>query len=694
MSDALPATSPPSSAPEPAAPEPAAPQPSAPGPLAPKRPSLSARFAAWFARLGRSLVHGIGPGAILDKELRIQGRRVGAYWIRFGYGVIMALFVGLTLANVFTSALQSDGPASLSSIEQLQKSGPIVLVALAWMQFIGVSFASAIFTSPLICEERRAGTLGTLLTTPLTAWQIVVGKACGALVQLLILGLMGLPVLLAVRVFGGISAELVVYTVAILAGATIGNCALGILASTLAPRQSAAIASAILYTLIWYLGPPLLGLAISSAGFTAPWTQLMMFSPGAGMAGLMARLEGQDIFGPTPLPFWAMSFLCSFAVALVAFLIATLRLRVLMRQVGAGRESRPRTRGKQSPDPSNTPADAATNSPLDNTPPDLDPAALAPMTPRERRLAQRRAKRRARVSELAHARAGSRTVGDQPILWRELRQPMSTRRWLTWLGALSMAAIIGYAFWISGDGESVAAVISMLGLVASVMIVCGTAGGALGQERESRSWETLLTTPISPGQIILGKLAGVLMRLRLIWLMVFATILIAIVGSQMRVALLLHMALLLATMSFFVASVGLFFGTVTRRSSVAIIASMASVLGIWLVMPVAGMMCAGLVFRGDDTMLSIVAISNPFAWAGVAMGGARSSVHWDTDYTLFGFGDLTTFQFTLALLLYCGIYAGAGALLLTAARNALAKATLRSGSLSDSAVGPGNVIAG
>lgn len=684
MSDALPATSPPPSAPE----------PSAPGPIAPKRPSLSARFAAWFARLGRSLVHGIGPGAILDKELRIQGRRVGAYWVRFGYGVVMALFVGLTLANVFTSAIQSGGPASLSSIEQLQKSGPIVLVALAWMQFIGVSFASAIFTSPLICEERRAGTLGTLLTTPLTAWQIVVGKACGALVQLLILGLMGLPVLLAVRVFGGISAELVVYTVAILAGATIGNCALGILASTLAPRQSAAIASAILYTLIWYLGPPLLGLAISSAGFTAPWTQLMMFSPGAGMAGLMARLEGQDIFGPTPLPFWAMSFLCSLAVSLVAFLIATLRLRVLMRQVGAGRESRPRTRGKPSPDSSNAPTDAATNSPLDDTPPDLDPAALAPMTPRERRLAQRRAKRRARVSELAHARAGSRTVGDQPILWRELRQPMSTRRWLTWLGALSIAAIIGYAFWISGDGESVAAVISMLGLIASVMIVCGTAGAALGQERESRSWETLLTTPISPGQILLGKLAGVLVRLRLIWLMVLATILIAIVGSQMRVAFILHMAILLLSMSFFVASLGLFFGTVTRRSMVAIIASMASVLGIWLVMPVAGLMCAGLAMRGSDKTQSLVAITNPFAWAGVAMSGARSSVHWTTTYTLFDFGDLNAIEFTIALLLYCGTYAGFGAILLTAARNALAKATLRSGSLSDSAVGPGNVIAG
>jgi len=604
----------------------------------------------------------MGPGAILDKELRIQGRRVGTYWVRFGYGVVMAIFVGLTIVNVFTQSLYGGQTATLSTIEQLQRTGPIVLIALAWMQFIGTSLASAIFTSPLVCEERRAGTLGTLLTTPLTAWQIVVGKASGALVQLLILGLMGLPILLGVRVFGGISGELVVYTIAILAGTTIGNCALGILASTLAPRQSGAIASAILFTLLWYAGPPLIGAAIDAAGYTPPWTLLMMLSPGAGMVGLMARLEGEALFGPTPLPFWAMSFLCSLGVAIVAFLIATLRLRALMRQVGVGREG---GGGRQAQ--SSDQAVATSGDQLDPSTPAL------PMTRRERRMA----KRRAIISQRAAARERSRTVGDQPVLWRELRQPLTTRRWVMWLGTMSMVAILAYAFAMARDGDMIAGTVSILGLLASIMMVSGTAGSALGQERESRSWETLLTTPLSAGQILMGKLAGVLVRLRMVWIFVIGSIIIAVVGWGTRPALVIHMAILLVSSSFFVACLGLYFGSITRRSMVAIMATMGTILGIWLVVPIAGAMCAGLAMGGNSKLMSLIAVTNPVAWAIVAMEGAQSG-HWSPSYDVFDFGSLHTVGFTIALLVFAGVYAALGMALLTAAGNALAASTLRS----------------
>lgn len=659
-------------------PTPAGPTPSKPAP--PIRPTLRTRCLAWFARLGRSLAHGVGPGAILDKELRIQGRRVSTYWVRFAYGVLMALFVGLTLANVFTRTIGAQGgPATLSSIESLQTSGPTVLLALAWMQFIGTSLASAIFTSPLICEERRAGTLGTLLVTPLTAWQIVVGKACGALVQLLILGLMGLPVLLGVRVFGGISGELVVHTIAVLAGTTIGCCALGILASTLSQRQSGAVASAIVFTLMWYVGPPLVGAAIQAAGVTPPWATLLMFSPGAAMVELVARLEGHSVFGPTPIPIWAMMFLCALAVALMAFLLATFRLRSLMRQVAAGREAAPGKKTKGSP------TDQAQSEPVDEA-----PESGVPMTRRERR----RAIRRARVSQLAGSRAKSRTVGDQPVLWRELRQPMATRRWVAWLSGFAATAVLAYTFWASDDGQMVSTVVAMIGLVISVMIVSGTAGSALGQERESRSWETLLSTPLSAGQILIGKLAGVLFRLRIIWLFVVGTIIISAVGWETEPILLLHMVMLLVTTSFFVGCVGLFFGSVTRRSMVAIVASLASILGIWLVLPVATMMCVGLSGRDGEEAASVVAATNPFAWAAVTIAGARDhSWREGYSYTFFSWGELNALEFTFVLGVFCAIYVGLGAVLLTAARNALAASTLRA-KPDEAAIGPGNVIAG
>lgn len=634
-----------------------------------QRPSLSTRAAAWWARLGRSLLRGMGPGAILDKELRIQGRRVGTYWIRLGYGLVMAVFVGLTLANVFTQALASGQTATLATIESLQRSGPIVLLALAWTQFIGTSLAAAVFTSPLVCEERRAGTLATLLTTPLTAWQVVVGKASGALVQLMILGLMGLPVLLAIRVFGGISGELVIYTIFILAGATIGCCALGVLASTLSLRQSGAISLAILLTLVWYAGPPLIGAALQSAGIPAPWTSLLMFSPGAGMVGLVARLEGQSLFGPTPLPFWAMNFLASLAIATLAFLTATFRLRAIMRQVGAGRERPARARRKSA-------AISNPDQPADAPDSEIPNANTPPLTPRQQRKANQLANRRARMSRAAAARTGSRTVSDHPILWRELRQPMTSRRWLTWFGAIAITTLIAWAFWVARDGETVAGFVAVLGLVASIVIISGTAGSALGQERESRSWETLLSTPISITQILLGKLVGVLVRLRLIWILILATLLIACIGSGLRAAVIVHVAILLLSTSFFVAALGLFFGTITKRSMVAIMATMGSLLCIWLIIPVAGLMCAGLTMRGNETLASVVGVTNPVAWAVLAIDGARSS-RWTSSYSLFSFGSLNAFEFTLVLSIFASVYIAMGLALLAMARSAMAMATLR-----------------
>lgn len=639
-----------------------------------KRPSRVARVVAWFARLGRGVRNGVGPGAILDKELRVQGRRVGAYWVRLGFGLLMALVVGLTLANVVASRLDGNGSGTLASIEQLQRSGPIVLLSLAWMLFVGMSFAASIFSAPLICEERRAGTLATLLTTPLSAWQIVVGKACGALVQLLILGLMGLPVLMAVRVFGGISGEVVLASIAIIASATVGNCALGVLASTISPRQSAAIASSIVFTLLWYLAPPLVGLALTRLMITVPWSELAVLSPGSSMVFVSSQISGQPIPLTTGTPIWVLSSLVSLVVAGVAFGIATLRLRALMRQVAAGREGRSQ----------------ATVAPTQREEASLE--AVADLTPRERRRALRRAARRARASQAALARAGSRTVGDQPVLWRELRQPIATRRWLAWVSGIGIALVIGYAFYASGEGQVVAIVTSMIGLAASVLIVSGTAGGALGQEREARSWDTLLTTPLTAGQILTGKVAGAMVRLRYIWSFALATALIASLGWDIRPIVIFHLLATLASASFFAACVGLFFGSITKRSMVAIIASLASILGLWLVFPIMSAMCASMTIGGGDRLMTLVGLTNPFAMLAVALEGATDNG--DQQYDLFDVGHLDTAAFTIALMVFCGVYVGLGLVLLLGARVSLAASTLRADAGDASQTKPGNIIAG
>ncbi len=148
-----------------------------PGVMMPERPPLLTRIGE--ALRPSSIIANI-PGPIFHKEVWVAGRRAGPYWIRCLYA---AGLLGL-VALVFAAARSNfSGNSSAQRLQQLQQIAPAVTLAIVWFQQIALCIAAIILAAPAICDEQRAGTLGALLTTPLRAWQIVLGKLASLLIR-------------------------------------------------------------------------------------------------------------------------------------------------------------------------------------------------------------------------------------------------------------------------------------------------------------------------------------------------------------------------------------------------------------------------------------------------------------------------------------------------------------------------------
>src|SRR5690606_27845069 len=145
----------------------------------------------------------------------------------------------------------------------------LIVHAIVWFRYAALGLTAPLLTCGAICEERRARTLPALLTTPLSAAQIVFGKLSSRLVQLLILALLATPLLLAVRVFGGIDAEVIVAGMAVSISTVVLGAALG-LAYSVRHRRAATAALLALFSVALFQGAPLAATAIVFINWIEP----------------------------------------------------------------------------------------------------------------------------------------------------------------------------------------------------------------------------------------------------------------------------------------------------------------------------------------------------------------------------------------------------------------------------------------
>ena len=149
-------------------------------------------------------------GPIFNKELVVSSRRRRNYVLRFVYITLLALFVVM----LWIEEVQYGGSA-LYRASRMSQAGKSIVAIVVWFQFIMCQLVAIVMLSTSISDEIYHKTLGVLMTTPISSFQIVMGKLLSKLLQLIILLVISLPLLTIVRIFGGIPWDFILSSLCI-----------------------------------------------------------------------------------------------------------------------------------------------------------------------------------------------------------------------------------------------------------------------------------------------------------------------------------------------------------------------------------------------------------------------------------------------------------------------------------------------
>lgn len=642
----------------------------APAPDPAHRPSLAIR-----------LLHGLRPshlawaipGPVFGKEVWMAGRRASTYWIRGGFVLGMTVLVGL----VFMAYRFDDYGTTSQRLQRLQQMAPNLTVTIIWFQYVAIVLSAVILASPMICDEKRKGTLGTLLCTPLKAWQILLGKLSAMGVQLLVLAIAATPLLLALRLFGGVTAE----TVAAAAWITISSAALAstltMLSSVMFKRSPVAAASG----LVLFLGSQfmvtlLVGIIATIKQAMTPALIFPMFvlTPPLMLGVLSADLVG----GGLPIPFkteaWLISGAYNWLLTSVVFLLATFALRRVMRKEGeSGASPAPKKkRGKGTTPRPNVAANPPSLPAVPGTAPEAASALEAP------------------GPEFSHA---SRVVGDSPVLWREVRQRSFGRPVYAWLlfGGLGLVALWIYfqvtAEWRNGwpvgldldelGDEGLNFPVLALGSVVTMLLACFTSSQSISSEKESRTWDVLLATPLSAWDIVWGKFVGALRRQWIVPSLILAHLVVVSVFGPVKLLAIPQIACVLFAGLVAITSVGVFASVLIGRSTRAAGANFGFWLAVWGASPLIITLlneAAGGMDSGD--VISVLMLPNPVAIVVCVTSGSLDSSGSDR-YDLMDLGRIGTLEMTGVVVAFVTAYVLFAVAVLRAAAMVLASRSLR-----------------
>lgn len=182
-------------------------------------------FLRWLYRLG--------PGNPVTGRI-VQGgsRRTRQMYLRTGY-----LFV---LTAVLLASLLLSGQSGAISYRDLAATGAKSFEYVSYLQIALICVLAPVFMAGAIAHEAGPRTWDVLLTTPLSAAQIVLGNLLGRLFFVAALLFSSLPLFAVTQYFGGVPARSIFasYAIALCAALLVGSVAITLAVSRLAGRRS------------------------------------------------------------------------------------------------------------------------------------------------------------------------------------------------------------------------------------------------------------------------------------------------------------------------------------------------------------------------------------------------------------------------------------------------------------------------
>jgi hypothetical protein len=178
---------------------------------------------------------------IVARELRVAARRRGTFWIRTGVAL------GAIATGVFLYLAYIDAPAQSASYRIFSS---LVVLAVVFCLFAGRQS-----TADCLSEEKREGTLGLLFLTDLKGYDIVLGKLAATSLNGFYSLLAVFPVLAVPILMGGITNGEFWRAVLVLANTFLFSLAVGIFVSALS-RDARRAMGANLLVLLCIIGIP------------------------------------------------------------------------------------------------------------------------------------------------------------------------------------------------------------------------------------------------------------------------------------------------------------------------------------------------------------------------------------------------------------------------------------------------------
>ncbi|MCC6676061.1 MAG: ABC transporter permease subunit [Phycisphaerales bacterium] len=426
-------------------------------------------FLRWLLRLGP-----LNPISV--RLVQNGSRRTRHLYIRSAYlGVLIIVLLWTLLLKTQTGL----------SYRTLAEAGATTFTWIAYLQIGLICVLAPVFMAGAIAQEANPHTWEVLLTTPLGALQIVLGNLLGRLFFILALLAAGLPLFALTQYFGGVPGRsiLMSYLVAGCAALLVGSIAIALSVSRLAGRRAVfafyvAVVSYLAATAaldFWFRS---LGKGAGPAGQGVTWFTAInpflalhtLLNPSSyERAGIGTQSGLRALFLEHPVGTWCwgtviMSLLLVGASAVTARMGG---LAAMMGQEGG--------------------------------------------VPWYRRM-------------LGLGAAGAehrppRAVWSNPIAWREAAARNATlgkmlARW-SFVGAGGLFGL-GLIIWYHRGGittpEFQFTVLATVWaeLAVTTLVAINMAATAVSREREDGTLDLLLTTPITPGLYLYGKLRGLI----------------------------------------------------------------------------------------------------------------------------------------------------------------------------------------
>ena len=543
-------------------------------------------------------------GPIFDKELRVASRRKRNYLLRLLYLLVLSFSVVV----VWIQQVESAEWGTAQAIYRMSTAGKTIVAWITGVQFVAIQFVAVIVCSTSISEEVYHGTLGVLMTTPISILQLVAGKLLSKLLTLVFLLAISLPLLAIVRVFGGVPWDYVLASACITLTAGLFAGAVAMFYSTLFRRAYASILLTLATLFVCYIVLPMilgLVLAVVSLATSSSWPMAMQLyiNPYWAMGFSIGNMFDPSVGASIPFH-WTLHCLIMVSFSIVV-LLPCLRLvrRVALRKAIGGGDAAPVVLRA-------VPATAV--------PPPIPPAGAPLLASVAGGVA------RPPVYEVS---GKVRRITGSPLVWKKLRTPMLPTLVLRIVAIVLTSVLVGTTLVLIGalgalDEPGVHAGYVVVYVVIGMICTTVFAATSISSEKESRSLPILLTTPLSDWHVIGACVLEVLRRSVPIWAVLVVHVLVFTAPGILHPVAALLLGALATGIVVFLTGMGLYFSACFKRTTPAVVTNLAVALGLWVILPILLSSLAG----GRGSILrevsEVVSSANPVVQAAVLTNGA------------------------------------------------------------------------